>query len=159
MSSRSICSLLGANGTPNDGAGIGAVFVEGQKGRFGQTHSHYEAPANSVMSTASGHDGWACLSGSNLHIQSDDQDSSKAHLPDGEQFVIVIRHPALQCFHIDDKTIPHIAFERPFKGLVYLLHRNHLDIRGNVVVRTVIEHILSLVNAADARAGQFSSFE
>ena len=56
---------------------------------------------------------------------------------------------SLQRFHVDDKTIFYIAFHHALIGPVDLLNRDHFDVRCDVVLSTVIQHLLRFLDPAD----------
>jgi hypothetical protein len=55
--------------------------------------------------------------------------------------------------HVDDEAVLHVALQQPLVGLVDLLHRDELDVGGDVVLAAEVEHLLGLADAADERAG------
>ena len=50
---------------------------------------------------------------------------------------------------VDHEAIPHVAPDDPIVGLVDLLHRDELDVRDDVVLAAMIQHLLRLGDAAD----------
>src|SRR5580698_1081516 len=46
--------------------------------------------------------------------------------------------------HVDREAVLHIRLHQPLVGLIHLLNRNHLNVRGNVVVSAEIQHLLCL---------------
>jgi len=51
--------------------------------------------------------------------------------------------------HIDHEAIADVGFFHPFKGMVDLIHADHLDIGQHILARAEIEHLLRLADAAD----------
>src|SRR5258706_10498804 len=60
----------------------------------------------------------------------------------------------LNCFEIDDEPIADVAGERAVVGAVDLGGRDHFDIGKDLHFGAIVEHLLSLRNAADDGAGQ-----
>src|SRR3990172_12730175 len=61
--------------------------------------------------------------------------------------------------HVDGEAVPHVRPEQSLVGLVDLLDRDALDIRGDVMCAAEVEHLLGLADAADGRAGEAAAPE
>ena len=51
--------------------------------------------------------------------------------------------------HVDDEAVFYIALEHAFVGVVDLIHPDHFDIAGDIVLSAEIEHLLCFRNATD----------
>lgn len=67
--------------------------------------------------------------------------------------------PVLQRNHADGKAVFHITPEKSLIGLVDLLDRDHLDVTGDAVGPSEIEHLLRLCDAADEGFGELPTLE
>ncbi len=56
--------------------------------------------------------------------------------------------------HVDDEAVFDVAFEHAFVGFVDLVHADHFDVRGDVVLAAEVEHFLGFGEAADEGAGE-----
>ena len=65
----------------------------------------------------------------------------------------------LQAFHVDDKTVFHIALEQALVGLVDVLDINHFHFGHDIVRAAEIKHFLRFGDAADQRAGHAAAAE
>src|SRR4051794_33215067 len=61
-----------------------------------------------------------------------------------------------QCRHIDYESIPHIALQHAFVGLIHFLNRDQLDVARDLVFRAEVQHLLYLANTTYLRSCQTS---
>ena len=60
----------------------------------------------------------------------------------------------LQRCHVDNEAIFNIALDQALVSFVDLLNRDHLDVRGNIMLPAKVQHLLRFGDAADKRAGE-----
>src|SRR6516165_629712 len=65
-----------------------------------------------------------------------------------------MRTPLLERSHVDDEAVLHVVFEEAVVGLVDLLNGDFLDVRGDCMVSTEVEHLLGFLDATDGGAGE-----
>ena len=56
--------------------------------------------------------------------------------------------------HINREAVLYIGSDQPLIGFLDFLHRNHFHVGRAIVFTAEIEHLLSLGDAADGRAGE-----
>jgi hypothetical protein len=61
-----------------------------------------------------------------------------------------------QC-HIDDEAIVYVAFQQPFVSLIDLLNGDQLNVRGDAMLSTEIEHLLDFADPANPGTGQLTA--
>src|SRR4051812_30849126 len=59
--------------------------------------------------------------------------------------------------HVDDEPVANIALHHTLESLVDVGNVDHLDIRRDAVLGAIVQHLLGLWNAADARRRQAAS--
>src|SRR5258708_1502179 len=60
--------------------------------------------------------------------------------------------------HVDDEAVFHILLQQALVSFIDFLDGDDFDVRSNVVLTAIVEHLLSFNHAADHGAGDGSAF-